>query len=288
MRARYLMLFAVIVALTACRGENATVTGSYGSGMLAGSVVMSEGEGSPEGVELSVRGTGMTTTLGADGRFVFAGVPENAVLDFRRADGIDASLDVNGGKGSVHVELGRGGARRSGRGNSRRDKREFEGVIRTASAEEIVVFTSHRQEVTIALTADTVIRKGNQILTAADLEAGLHVHVRARTIDDVLTALLVIVQEGDDGEGDPPALRQYEGVVSSASASELIIDDSHGNEVTLALTAETVIRKGGTNLTAADLLPGVRVHVKAEVAADGSATAVEVIVQNTKGPKGPK
>lgn len=278
---------AVMVVLGACRGERRAddVTGSYGSGVLAGRVVLDGVAGSPEGVEVSVRGTGMATTLGADGRFAFAGVPENATLDFRRADGINASLAVNGSKGSITVELGRSGASKGkGRGNNTRDKHEFEGVIRAAGAGAITLFTSHRQEVVIALNADTVIRKGNQLLTAADLKPGMRVHVRARKFEDTYTAQLVVVQDdgGDDGEDDDkPAVREFEGTVVRASATELVVFTSHRVEMTFALNAETVIRKGNTAVPATSLLPGQRVHVKASVAADGAATAVQVIVQNT-------
>lgn len=280
----------VVVGLAGCRGESPNVTGSYGGGMLSGSVVLNGIEGSPEGVEVSVRDTGMLQVLGADGRFAFAGVPENAILDFRRGDGLQGSIDVNGSKGSILVELGRSGAsksadRRKDKGNRGRDKRELEGVIRSASASEIVVFTSHNEEVTVALTAETIIRKGNETLTPADLAVDTRVHVRARKVDDVYTALLVIVQEGED-EGDEdeekPELRQYEGTIVSASATELVVFDSKKTEVTFLLTADTEIRKGNETVAPADLLPGQRVHVKALVAEGGAKTAVQVILQNTR------
>lgn len=276
---------AVMVVLGACRGEPRAddVTGSYGSGLLAGRVVLDGVEGSPEGVEVSVRGTGMAATLSADGRFAFAGVPENATLDFRRADGINASLAVNGSKGSITVELGRSGASKGkDRGNNTKDKHEFEGVIRAAGAEGITLFTSHKQEVVIGLNADTVIRKGNQLLTAAELKPGMRVHVRARKFEDTYTAQLVIVQDEGDGEDDDePAVREFEGTVVRASATELVVFTSHRVEMKFALNAETIIRKGNTPVPATSLLPGQRVHVKASVAAGGAAAAVQVIVQNT-------
>ena len=282
---RLLVLVAVVVAVVGCRGRSEnSITGSYGSGMLVGSVVLNGISGSPEGVEVSVRGTGMAVTLGADGRFAFSGVPENAVLDFRRADGIQASLAVNGnGKGSLLVQLGKDNAHNGAtRGNKNKDKVEFEGTITAAAAEEITVLTSHKDEILIGLSTETVIRKGNEILEPADLSVDMHVHVRARKVDDKYVAQEVVVQEEDDGGDDErPELREYEGTIVSASATELVVFDSHKQEVTFTLTADTVIRKGNTPVDAADLLPGQRVHVKATVAADGAATAVQVIVQNT-------
>lgn len=289
MKVRQVMVLvvAVMMALAACRRDRESITGSYGGGIFAGSVVLSGIDGSPEGVEVSVRDTGMTTVLGADGRFAFAGVPENAILDFRRADGIQASLAVNGsGKGSLKIELARGSANKSStRGNKNKDKFEFEGTIKTASATEITMLTSHGEEILIGLSAETVIRKGNTTLLPADLLPDMHVHVRARKVDDAYVAQEIKVQEGEDdgGEDDErPELRQYEGTVVSASATELVIFDSHKTEVTFAITAETVVRKGNTPVLPAELLPGQRVHVKATVASDGAATAVQVTLQNSR------
>ena len=286
---RLLVLVAMTLALVACKRESAnSLTGSYGSAMLAGTVVM-EGDGTPEGVEVSVRDTGMATTLSADGKFVFAGVPASAVLDFRRADGIQASLNVSGSR-SVVIELGTGGARRKGSkgGNSRQDKREFEGVITEATADSIKLFTSHKEEILIGLSEETVIRKGGETLGAEDLKVDMRVHVRARKAadsDDLVAQLVIVQQEGEDDEEDEeekPEVRQYEGTIVRASATELVVFDSHRNEVTFVVNADTVVRKGNTTVNPADLVPGQRVHVKATVAEDGSATAVLVILQNTR------
>jgi len=288
MTGRKVVMVVVLVALAACRRESPNITGSYGGGVLSGTVVLNGIDGSPEGVEVSVRETGMVTILGADGHFAFANVPDNAILDFRRSDGIQASLDLtgNGGKGSLMIEVGRTGAKKSsGRGNNTRDKREFEGVIRSADAESIVVHTSHGEEVSIGLSDDTVIRRGNELLTAADLVADMRVHVRARKVLEGYVAQEIVVQgdsDDDDGDEERPSLRQYEGTVVSASATELVIKDSHRNEVAFAITADTIIRKGNATVAAADLRAGQRVHVKATVAADGAATAVQVILQNTR------
>lgn len=280
-----LVMLTMLLALGACRRESPSVTGSYGSGVLAGQVVLNGIDGTPEGVEVSVRDTGMRTVLASDGRFAFSGVPENAVLDFHRGDGINASLTVNGSKGgSIVVDLGRSRADKgSSRGNKRKDKHEFEGVIKTVNADSIVVLTSKNEEILIGLTTETVIRQGKTAtLTVADLKPDMHVHVRARKVEENFVAEQVIVQGYDEGER--PAVRQYEGTVVSASATELVINDSKKAEVKFALTAATVIRKGNTPVLPADLLPGQRVHVKATVAEDGAATAVEVIVQKERTP----
>ena len=293
MTGRKVVMALVLIAVAACKRESSNITGSYAGNMLSGTVTLNEIQGSPAGMQVSVRDTGMVTTLGADGHFAFANVPENAVLDFRRSDGIEASLELTGSgrKGSILIEVGRTRASKSsGRGNNTKDKREFEGIIRSADAETIVVYTSHKEEVSIGLSDDTVIRRGNETLTAADLVPDMRVHVRARKVDEGFVAQQIVVQgteddDEEDEEEDRPKLQQYEGLIVSASDTELVIDDSRRNEVTFVITADTVIRKGNETVEAADLLPGQRVHVKATVADDGTATAVEVILQKTKDKK---
>lgn len=288
-----LMMF-VVVAFTGCNGRNETPTSAaYGSGMLSGQVaVTGMANSSPAGVEVSVRGTGMTTVLRADGQFVFANVPENAQLDFRRADdGIEASLALQSGSGFLNVELEkvkarvRGGRRIAGTPSAAKAF-QFEGVIVTPGETSIVVFTSKKQEVTINLAPETVIRKGGTLLTPADLLANTRVHVKATKADDVYTALIVIVQNEDDGEDDgegtPAVVREYEGTVRAMTADQLVVYTSKKKEETFVLNGDTVIRKGSATFDLTQILVGMLVHVKAEEAADGTKTAKLVIVQNTR------
>lgn len=290
MRLKYLTLIAFsIFGLAACNGrEDAAVTGGYGAGIANGAVVMASG-GSPAGVEVSVRGTGMTTTLGADGQFGFAGVPDDADLDFRRADGIAASMRLDGAATNMVIELAQTTATRSS-GRRRGAGRgvavyEFEGLIRSASAEQIVVFTSKKEEVTIGLKPETIIRKGHLTLTAVDLVVDTRVHVKAQKVEDAFTAVQVIVQNrpgDDDDDGDDDAVREYEGRVVSSADGLLVMIDSHRQEQTFVLDAGTIIRKGHTPILPADILAGWRVHVKATAAEDGTKTATLVIVQDDR------
>ncbi|MEO8381419.1 MAG: DUF5666 domain-containing protein [Acidobacteriota bacterium] len=283
----WIVLMAVVAMFTACTSRHESVTGSYGEGLLSGEVQLADGN-SPAGMEVSVRGTGMTVTVGEDGSFVFAGVPENAHLDFHRAlDGIETSMVVEKGSGQVIVEIAGNVAKPSSRrravGRGREPVYEFEGLIRSAAADNIVVFTSKSQEVTIALGPNTIIRKGDQRLTVADLLVNARVHVKATKAGEVYTALEVKLQDDDsEGSDDPPAtVAEYEGLVRSASADQLVVFTSHREEITFVVTADTVIRKGSTAVLPADIQVGWRVHVKATLNADATRTATQVIVQNT-------
>lgn len=287
MKVRISMMIGVALLFAACRGEHNSVTGGYGSGMLSGRVVVSGlANPSPTGVEVSVRGTGMTAVLDEGGTFAFSGVPENAELVFRRADGIDTSLAVEARAQFLTIELtpngARSGKRRSASRGSGGKHYEFEGPVVSASATELTMISSRRGEVTVALNEQTVVRHGQTPVDPATLAPGTRVHVKAREADGVFTAFLVIVQNaaGDDGEEEEPKpRREYEGVVRSASATELVIFDSHKEEVTFAINAATVIRKGNTPVAPEDLKADDRVHVKASTEADGTRTALLVIVQ---------
>ena len=289
-----LLMIVAAVGLMGCNGRGETsITSSYGSSMISGEVVVSGvSNTNPGGVQVSVRGTGMTATLGADGQFAFANMPEDAVLDFRRAaDGIEASLRVDASAGGfVTVELQQATATAAKKSSRRRSVGrggekvyECEGVIRTAAAGSIVVYTSHKEEVTIGLTAETIIRKGQTLLTPADLVADTRVHVKTHLANDAYTAILVIVQD-EEGEGDtpPPAVREYEGTVVSATATELVVFTSHKEEVKFTITNDTEIRRGSATFNLAQVLIGMLVHVKATANADGTNTATQVIVQNTR------
>lgn len=285
MRFRVAGWMMVLMALAACqRGERATVTGGYGTSVLSGVVVMGDG-GTPAGVNVTVARTGLATMLAADGRFAFPGAPERAELLFERtADGISASLQVEAAAGPVVVELAKGGAKKSGRRRAAgggNPVSQFEGMVRSASATEVVVFTSKKVEQPIAITPETVIRRGNALLTPADLTAGARVHVKALKTDTGFNAFLIVVQGGE--EDDSPEGRELEGLVVSSSAAQLVIIDSRAVQQTFVLDAATVIRKGNTPVLPAEIQPGWRVHVKATTAADGMRTATRVTVQRTHG-----
>ncbi|HEX7829513.1 MAG TPA: DUF5666 domain-containing protein, partial [Thermoanaerobaculia bacterium] len=205
-----LMMFGLL--LSACSREKASLTGAYGTATLSGQVTMSgTSQTSPEGVRVSMRGTGMSTVLGASGDFAFVDVPSDAQLDFsRESDGVQASLRVDDASTFLAVQLTPSTAvrgttsRRRGVGRGTEPIYEIEGLIVSATAEQLVVAASRGGEQTVKLTPETVIRKGQTPVTPAELLPGVRVHVKAKKADDVLIAVLVIVQnkDGDDGGND--------------------------------------------------------------------------------------
>lgn len=63
-------------------------------------------------------------------------------------------------------------------------KKELEGLILEISADFITVMDASSGEQTAAITEETVIRKGNTVLTVDDLKVGDRVHVKAKIEDD--------------------------------------------------------------------------------------------------------
>lgn len=86
-------------------------------------------------------------------------------------------------------------------------------------------------------------------------------------------------RSGRGGSGSGVAVTQFEGVISSVSPAGIVLFTSKKADQAIALDAATVIRKGKTTLTPADLLAAMRVHVKAKQV-DGAYVATLVIVQN--------
>jgi uncharacterized membrane protein (UPF0127 family) len=238
-RSKWMLAVAVAALLvTACRDRERSVTGSAGMNVISGRVTMGAGStsASPAGVVVTVRGTGQRMVLGDDGRFTFAGVPDDAELVFdREADGIHATYAAGAAAGStLAIELGTSSASR-GRGRAAGSAGvEVEGVVKSAAAAQLVV-TTERGDVTLAVTADTVIKKGDVRIAATDLKAGDRVHARAEKRNDVLVALLVYVESEDQFE-----TLQVKGVVKAISATSLTVTTS-GGDVTLQVTPSTLM-----------------------------------------------
>ncbi len=272
MRHKLLILsIAVAAVLTSCNRHESMPTGSYGGRVVAGQVVMASemANSNPAGVEVSVVGTGMTATLAADGHFTFIGVPDNAELTFRRADGIDARVRVSSGAPLV-VELSNKTATSSGshrRGVSPKDpgpSQEIEGVIQTPGTASIVVLDSHKQMVTVAIDGSTLIRKGDQVVKAGDLAVGDRVHVKALMMSNVLTATQIIVQDesAGDGSGDDQGgtTMTANGPVKSVTGTTLVVTSQPKGDVTVNTDKNTIIRKQGQIITTSEIKPGDEVN----------------------------
>ena len=278
--------------MAGCHGES--VTGPpAGSHSLTGQVVPVGDLAGSSPAGITVTCSGQVGTTDAAGRFAFNGLPDatgqytilstgfasgNLQLNFSRKDGINASGSVSADAASVVVNLQKTQAAIVVTGQS---KREIEGLITAISPMSITVNdASTGGPVTAAITTSTLIRKGNQALTADNLKVGDRVHVKASVnADATLTAFEIMLQQsGDNGGGQT---QQLEGLITEVSDASITVNNASTNgPVTATITSNTVIRKGNTTLTAKDLKVGDRVHVKTVAGTDGSLTATEIMLQN--------
>jgi hypothetical protein len=260
------VLAVAVIGLFGCQRRE-SITGGYGDHVVAGQVTMAAGmpSRSPAGVRVSVGATGMSAVLDSSGNFMFVDVPENAALHFSGGDAaVDARLDVTGMTGPLAITLSAQSASVGRRRAVAPAAMQIEGLVQNISATEITV-----NGITVKITADTVIRKGDRNLTTDDIKVGDRVHLKVSGE----TALEVKLQNpAEENPTTPAQLKEFEGLVQSISATEIQI-----NGVTLKITSTTVIRKGDRTLTTDDIHAGDRVHVKA----DGD-TAVEIMLQNPK------
>ena len=289
--ARWAVVVVAMAGLAACN-RHESMTGTYGAGVVTGQVVMAAGtSASPEGVRVSVVGTGMSTLLGPDGRFMFAGVPGEAELRFTRDDGIDARLGVPAAGGALVIELNGNSAK----GGKKRAAPsvvpiEIEGLIKTAAPGSLVITTSHKNDVTVVLTDATVIRHGQTAIAAADLQPGDRVHVKATVKDGVKTALLVIVQnqgeDDDESEGEEGATMTANGVVKSVDATSLVVGSVPKGDVTVLVLATTIIKKQGVHITLAEIKAGDEVNTMGKRIDDHTLEARQIEVRGKGKDKG--
>src|SRR5260370_15297973 len=118
---------------------------------------------------------------------------------------------------------------------------DVEGVIKSISSAQIVVTIGGHHDVSVAITADTIFRKGDLAIAPAVLKVGDRVEVKAVMKDNVLTAALIKLESA---ENQHPELVEINGVIKSVSPAELVVTDAQLHDVTVKITADTVIRKG--------------------------------------------
>ena len=261
---KLILAVAVLASVAACRNRETALTGAYGSAVVTGQVVMTDGALSPAGVEVSVVGTAMTVTLGADGRFTFAGVPRNAELQLQRAsDGISARIEAQAGK-PMFIQVGQSGARSGRRRGITPGKSEYEGVIRSIGSDSFVLYTSHKSEVTIEVDDMTIIRKGNRTLSLEELKVDDRVHVKAIQRDGANVALEVKLQGGSDDEeeedDDAHKTMTANGPVRSNNGSSLVVFSQPKGEVTVQVDASTIIKRQGQRISITDIKVGDEVN----------------------------
>jgi hypothetical protein len=260
------------------------MTGGYGDRVVVGEVTMAAGMtiNSPAGVRVGVGGTGMSAVLGTDGRFTFVGVPENAELHFSRAaDGIDARMAVPASYGTLSLELSANSVS-SGRRRAAPSAplMQFEGIVKSILPTEIVVTTSHKEDVTLTIDDHTVIRKGNQTLQATDLKVGDRVHVKAKVTDTSKLAIEIMLQNPADDGGQTMTAN---GKVKEVGTDQLTVTTQPKGDVVVMVDSSTIIKKQGVLITLADIHVGDEVNTMGKRIDDHTLQARQIEVRGVSG-----
>jgi len=156
------------------------------------------------------------------------------------------------------------------------DSVHLRGVISKASTSSITVTTS-TGDVVVALTTSTLIRMDGKVVNASMLVVGSRVEIDAvRTADGSLAAVTINVELHD-------ALAEIEGSVTSVASDHIVVHTRSGDDVTIGVTTDTIIRGDDHMLGLADIKAGDHVSVEARVNADGSFTALRIEVGSDEG-----
>jgi len=146
------------------------------------------------------------------------------------------------------------------------------GTIAAVSASSITVHTASG-DVVVALTSSTLIRMQGKVTNASMLLVGSHVEVEAvHQADQSLAAVTITTELAN-------SLSEIEGTVTEVGSDHLKIHTKSGDDVTVAVNADTIIRSSDHLAGLTDINVGDRVNVNARVNADGILTALRIEVQ---------
>jgi hypothetical protein len=132
-------------------------------------------------------------------------------------------------------------------------------------------------DVVVALTSSTLIRMGGKVSNASMLLVGSRVEVQAvHRADQSLAAVTITIELAS-------ALTEIEGSVTEVGSDHIKVHTKSGDDVTVAVNADTIIRANDHLAGLTDVKVGNRVSVSARVNADGSRTALRIEVENEHG-----
>jgi len=138
---------------------------------------------------------------------------------------------------------------------------ELTGTIKNVSPSELVITDAHGNDTTVEITAMTLILKGDQPATPADLAIGDRVEVRAVKMGTTLNALLI--KDEEEAPQQQPERVEVNGTIKNVSSSQIVVTDAHQHDATFSIDDHTIIRKNGRPAATTDLMIGDRVEVKA-------------------------
>lgn len=150
------------------------------------------------------------------------------------------------------------------------------GTITAVSASLITVHTTSG-DVVVALTSSTLIRMQGKVTNASMLIIGSRVEVEAvRRPDQSLAAVTITIELAN-------SLSEIEGAVTEVGNDHIKVHTKSGDDITIAVNADTIIRANDHLAGLTDIKVGNRVNVNARVNADGTRTALRIEIENDHG-----
>jgi hypothetical protein len=220
-------------------------------------------------MRVAVPSSSAATTTDTAGGFVLTGVPKGAAALQFSGGGQSATLAtaavVPGEFRRLTVSIS--GTRVTE--HNEQTETEFEGTV--DAIDGMVLTVAGRK---VAVTDATKIRKDDAAATFADLVLGTPVEVEGTlNADGSVTASEISIEDKNDAERIA-----FVGTLTQIAGNALTVDG-----VTVNVGSATVIVKGDTTLTLADLKVGDRLLVRGAVQADKSINATRIRVLQREG-----
>jgi hypothetical protein len=258
----------VLVLLAAACGSSSdpnSMPAANGGAVVQGTVM----GGGTQNMRVAVPSSSAATTTDTAGGFVLTGVPKGAAALQFSGGGQSATLAtaavVPGEFRRLTVSIS--GTRVTE--HNEQTETEFEGTV--DAIDGMVLTVAGRK---VAVTDATKIRKDDAAATFADLVLGTPVEVEGTlNADGSVTASEISIEDKNDAERIA-----FVGTLTQIAGNALTVDG-----VTVNVGSATVIVKGDTPLTLADLKVGDRLLVRGAVQADKSINATRIRVLQREG-----
>jgi len=259
---RSLSALVLVLLAAACgsAGDSDSMPAANGGGVVQGTVM----GGGSQNMRVAVPSSSAATTTDTAGGFLLTDVPKGAAALQFSGGGQSATLAtaamVSGEFRRLTVSISGGSVTEQ----SEQTETEFEGSV--DAIDGAVLTVAGRK---VAVTDATKIRKDDAAATFADLVLGTPVEVEGTlNADGSVTASEISIEDKNEAERIA-----FVGTLTQITGDTLTVGDRMVN-----VTSATVIVKGDTTLTLADLKLGDRVLVRGAVQADKSINATRIRV----------